>query len=160
MFPQVLRFVRLPLMLILLFSIFRFILGPVLGVPYAPRGNSMASIVVLTLVSSLYFGAMARNVGGFGWLGTVLIGVVLGLWSQILIFLATTISIFGHIDTYFLHWDALNIPQGTTIPVTTALGRRALGIVTFPIMCAIAACLARVLFGWLAPTPRAEQRLP
>ena len=56
MIGRVLRFVRLPLLLVSIFAIARFALGAN-GVPYAPRGNAMFSIVGLTFVSSFYFGA-------------------------------------------------------------------------------------------------------
>ncbi len=86
MIARVLRFVRLPLLLLLIFAVARFALGAN-GVPYAPRGNAMFSIVGLTFVSSFYFGALSRRLGGFGWAGTALVGYSIGLWAQILIFL-------------------------------------------------------------------------
>ena len=43
MIARVLRFVRLPLLLLLIFAVARFSLGAA-GVPYAPRGNAMFSI--------------------------------------------------------------------------------------------------------------------
>ena len=63
MVSRVLRFVRLPWLLLFLFAIFRFILG-LRGVPYAPRGNAMFSVVVLTIVSALYWGALSKRVTG------------------------------------------------------------------------------------------------
>jgi hypothetical protein len=91
MFGRVLRFILLPLLLLLIFAIARFSLGP-WGVPYAPRGNAMFSVGWLTLISSFYYGALSRRVGGFGWGGTALVGFLIGLFSQILIFLATWLS--------------------------------------------------------------------
>jgi hypothetical protein len=66
MIAQVLKFIRLPLFLLVVFGIARFSLG-LAGVPYAPRGNAMFSLVVLTLVSSVYFGALSGRVGGLNW---------------------------------------------------------------------------------------------
>ena len=77
MIARVLRFVRLPLLLLLIFAVARFALGAK-GVPYAPRGNAMFSIVGLTFVSCFYFGALSRRVGGFGWGGTALVGYSIG----------------------------------------------------------------------------------
>ena len=57
-----LRFVRLPMLLILIYAILRLIIG-LRGVPYAPRGNAMFSVVGLTIVSSVYFGALAPTPG-------------------------------------------------------------------------------------------------
>src|SRR5687768_16835854 len=97
MFLQVLRFVRLPLLLILIFAVGRFILG-LRGVPYSPRGTSIFSVVVCTWISAIYFGALARRVGGFGWGGTALVGLTLGFFAQILIFSATLISYLAGLE--------------------------------------------------------------
>src|SRR5918998_3501012 len=126
MFLRVLRFVRLPLVLIVIWTIARFSVG-LAGTPYAPRGNAMFSIVGLTIISALIYGAMSKRVGGFSWVGTILIGVVLGLFSQILIFTATLVSYVANLNTYFIHWDALNIPEGTIVPMKQALMARAGG---------------------------------
>ena len=156
MLPQVLRFVRLPMVVILIFAVMRFLLGPVFHVPYAPRGNAMFSVVGLTFVSCAYFGALSRKVGGFGWLGTALIGLCLGLWSQILIFAATALSYALNVTSYYQHWDALNIPEGTTATMAQALTTRAGGLLAGPIMGLVLACVGRLIFGPLAPTPRRE----
>jgi hypothetical protein len=63
MVGRVLRFVRLPLLLVSIFAVARFLLGAA-GVPYAPRGNAMFSIVGLTFVSSFYFGALSGASAG------------------------------------------------------------------------------------------------
>jgi hypothetical protein len=150
MLPRILRFVRLPLLLILLFAVARLILG-LRGVPYAPRGNAMFSVLVLTLVSSFYWGALSGRVGGFKWLGAALIGAVLGLYAQILIFTATALSYALDLkSSYYIHWDALNIPEGTSLPMGQALGRRAVGLVMGAILCAVAALIGRALSA-LAP---------
>ena len=79
MIGRVLRFVRLPLLLLTIFAVARFLLGAN-GVPHAPRGNAMFSIVGLSFVSSFYFGAMSRRLGGFKWGGTALVGYSIGLY--------------------------------------------------------------------------------
>lgn len=81
MIGRVLRIVRLPLSLLLIFAVVRFALAAS-GVPYAPPGNAMSSIVGLTFVSSCYFGALSRKLGSFGWGGTVLVGYSVGLWGR------------------------------------------------------------------------------
>lgn len=151
MFQRVLRFVRLPLLLIVIWTVLRFLNGPVFGTPYAPRGNAMFSILGLTIVCGLIYGALSNRVGNFSWVGTILIGVVLGLFSQILIFLATLISYVAEIDTYFRHWDALNIPEGTTATMAQALKTRAGGFIAGPILGTITALIGRAVFGKLAP---------
>ena len=61
------RFVRLALLLLAIFTVGRFALGAG-GFPYAPRGNAMFSIVGLSYVSAFYFGALSRRLGGFTWI--------------------------------------------------------------------------------------------
>jgi hypothetical protein len=150
MIARVLRFVRLPLLLLLIYAVARFALGAS-GVPYAPRGNAMFSIVGLTFISSFYFGALSRRIGGFGWGGTVLVGVSIGLFGQILIFVATWLSFLADIETsYFRHWDALNVPEGTVVPMATAMAARAGGLLVGPILAIVPALIGRLL-GALAP---------
>ncbi len=153
MLNRVLRFVRLPLLMLVIFTVIRFSLGAS-GVPYAPRGNAMASIVGLTAVSCIYFGALSRRVGGFSWGGTALVGYTIGLFGQILIFLATWLSYAAGIETsYFRHWDALNVPEGTVVPLGTAMMARAGGLVIGPILTAVIPALIGRLLSALAPEP-------
>jgi hypothetical protein len=150
MIVRVLRFVRLPLVLLSIFAVARFSLGAA-GVPYAPRGNAMFSIVGLSLVSSFYFGALSRKLGGFGWGGTLLVGYSIGLFAQILIFAATWLSYAANIEaSYFRHWDALNVPAGTVVPMGTALAARAGGLLVGPIFAVVPAAIGRALSA-LAP---------
>jgi len=155
MIGRVLRFIQLPLLLLFIFAAMRFTLGA-RGVPYAPRGNAMFSIIGLTFVSSVYFGALSRKVGGLGWGGTALIGYSLGLWAQILIFTATYVSYAAGIETsYFRHWDALNVPPDTIVPMADAMKTRAGALVVGPIFAIIPACIGRLL-SVLAPDPAAK----
>jgi hypothetical protein len=152
MIGRVVRFVRLPLLLLLIFAVARFALGAN-GVPYAPRGNAMFSIVGLTFISSCYFGALSRSIGGFGWGGTALVGAVIGFWAQVLIFTATWLSFaLGIEGSYFRHWDALNVPEGTVLPMATAMTTRASALVIGPIIAIVPALIGRALSG-LAPEP-------
>jgi hypothetical protein len=151
MIGRVLRFVRLPLLLLLIYTLGRFTLG-MQGVPYAPRGNAIFSVFGLAIVSSFYFGALAKKVGGFGWGGTALVGYSIGLVAQVFIFLATLISFAAGIETsYFRHWDALNVPEGTVVPMATAMTSRAIGLVAGPILPVIASLIGRAIGGALAP---------
>jgi len=143
MVSKVLRFVRLPFLLLVIFAIGRFMLG-VNGVPYAPRGNAMFSILGASLISSFYFGALSKRLGGFGWGGTVLTGYSIGLFGQILIFIATWLSYAMGIETsYFRHWDALNVPAGTVVPMATAMMTRVGGLVVGPIIALVVAVVGR-----------------
>jgi hypothetical protein len=116
MFSSVLRFVRLPLLLVTIWATVRFILG-VAGVPYAPRGNAMFSVYSVMMISCLYWGALSNKIAGFKWGGTILTGVTIGVYAQILILLATVISYAANLNTsYFVHWDALNVDPATLTP--------------------------------------------
>jgi hypothetical protein len=124
MVGRVLRFIRLPLLLLVIFAVARFSLGAA-GFPYAPRGNAMFSIVGLTFISSFYFGALSHKVGGLS----------------------------CHIGTsYFRHWDALNVSAGAVVPMGTALATRAGGILVGPILAIVPALIGRALAA-LAPEP-------
>jgi hypothetical protein len=150
MIVRVLRFVRLPLLLVTLYAVARFALGAS-GVPYTPRGNAMFSIVGVMFISSFYFGALSRRLGGFGWGGTALVGISIGLWGEILIFVATWLSYAAGIDaSYFRHWDALNVPEGTVVSLSAALATRAGGLVVGPLLAMVPALGGRAL-GGLAP---------
>jgi hypothetical protein len=149
MILRTIRFVRLPLLMILLFTIGRFSLG-VAGVPYSPRGNAIFSVSSVTAISAIYFGALSGKVGGFGWGGTVLVGVVIGFCAQLLIFTATLATYLGGLNTYFTHWDALNVPEGTVVPMAQAMATRAGGLIAGPITGSIIALIGRCL-GGLAP---------
>jgi hypothetical protein len=92
-------------------------------------------------------------VGGFGWGGTALVGYSIGLFGQILIFTATWLSYAAGIETsYFRHWDALNVPEGTIVPMATALQARLGGLVVGPIIAIVPALIGRAVSA-LAPEP-------
>ena len=143
MVSRVLRFVRLPFLVVAIYAVARFMRG-VNGVPYAPRGNAMFSVFGVTMISSFYFGALSRRLGGFNWGGTVLVGYSIGLWAQILISLATWLSFAAGIETsYFRHWDALNVPEGTVVPLGAAMMARVGGLVIGPIITIVPAIIGR-----------------
>jgi hypothetical protein len=168
MLSSVLRFVRLPLLLVTIWTTVRFILG-VAGVPYVPRGNAMFSVYSVMLLSSIYYGALSNKIGGFKWSGTFLTGATIGVYAQILILLATVISIAGGFNTYFIHWDSMNVdPAALTPPVEMAeallhpekiaappmsqvLVARLLGILINGVMAGVFAVIGRLLSG-LAPS--------
>ncbi|MCA1613123.1 MAG: hypothetical protein LC800_02990 [Acidobacteria bacterium] len=137
--------------LILIWAVLRFLMGTVFNQPYAPRGNAAFSVVAVTLISCLIYGAMSGRVGGFGWLGAFLVGVVLGLFAQALIFTATLVSIAAGINSYFVHWDALNIPEGTTATMSAALAARAGGLFFGTLFSGVFALIGRAVFSALAP---------
>jgi hypothetical protein len=143
MVSRVLRFVRLPLLLLVIFTVARFLLGAN-GVPYTPRGNATFSIIGLTFISCFYFGALSRTLGGFTWGGTLFVGYTIGLAAQILIFLATWLSYALGIETsYFRHWDALNLPPDTVAPMGTAMMIRLQGLLVGPLIGLVPTAIGR-----------------
>jgi hypothetical protein len=141
----------MPWLLILIWVIARFSLG-LAGVPYAPRGNAMFSVVGLTIISCLYFGALSQR--SFDWKGTVVVGIAIGFFGQVLIFLATLISYLGGLQTYFVHWDALNVPEGTVAPMGAAMAARAGGLlVGGVILPTLVALIGRALGSLMGTVP-------
>ena len=151
MIGRVLRFVRLPMLLVAIYAFGRFMLGAQ-NVPYAPRGNAIFSVLGCAVISCFYFGALSKKVGGFGWGGTALVGYSIGLFAQIVILIATWLSFAAGIETsYFRHWDSLNQPPGTVMPMAQAMSARAFNLLVGPILPVIAALVGRVIGGGLAP---------
>jgi hypothetical protein len=150
MLSSVLRFVRLPFVLLTIWAIGRFSLG-LFGVPYGPRPNATFSVVVMTLISSLYFGALSKSIGGFDWKGTALVGAAIGVFAQLLIIVFTVVSLVGGLDTYFVNWDALNVTPETPITWGTVVFARGTGIIINTILAALEACVGRLLFANFAP---------
>jgi len=152
MFGSVLRLVRLPLLLLLIWAVARFSLG-LAGFPYAPRGNAMFSIVGLTFISCIYWGALSGRIAGLDWRGTVLVGIAIGLSGQVLIFLATLVSLIGGLNTYFVHWDALNIPEGSPVEFGHTMISRALGLAFGGVLVPTIMALVGRALGGLIPRP-------
>lgn len=150
MLSQVLRFVRLPWLLVTIYALARFMVG-LSDVPYAPRGNAMFSVVGATIISCFFFGALSQR-ASFNWVGTALVGASIGVFAQLLILVLTFISIAGNLEnSYFIHWDALNVPEGTVVPMGQALGARAVGLIINSIIATVVALVGRVIGSKLAP---------
>jgi hypothetical protein len=56
--------------------------------------------------------------------------------------------------SYFRHWDALNVPEGTIVPMAQAMTTRAGALVVGPLFVIVPALIGRLLSG-LAPEPKA-----
>jgi hypothetical protein len=150
-FLRTLKFVRLPFVIVAVYALGRFLVG-LNGVPYAPRGNAMFSVFAATAIASFLFGGLSGKVGGFGWGGSALVGALIGLWAQLWIFCLTALSYLMSANTYYNHWDSLNVPEGTSVPMSQALAARAFGLVVNVIIAAIVALIGRAC-GALAPKP-------
>lgn len=149
MLSTVLRYLRLPFVLLTIWALGRFVIG--FYAEFSPRTNATFSVVVMTLITSLYFGAMSKSVGGLDWKGTALAGAAIGVWAQLLIIVFTVVSMAGGFNSYYVHWDALNVPEGTEITWGLAVGARGPGLVVNAIISTLEACVGRLLFSSFAP---------
>ncbi|NUO81001.1 hypothetical protein HUU05_13055 [candidate division KSB1 bacterium] len=149
MLSSVLRYLRLPFVMLTIWALGRFVIG--FFAEFSPRTNATFSVVVMTLITSLYFGAMSKSIGGLDWKGTALAGASIGVVAQLLIIFFTVVSLAAGLNTYYVHWDALNVPPETPITWGTVVFARSTGIVVNTIMAALEACLGRLLFAGLAP---------
>jgi hypothetical protein len=130
--------------LLAVFTIVRFILSA-RGVPYEnPRAASI-SLVVLTAVSAALTAALARGLAGLTLREAATTGLVMGLVSQLVIFVSTMGSIAAGVETYFNYAPAINDALiGREITIASALPSRAVGLVTGPLLTALMASI-----GWM-----------
>jgi hypothetical protein len=132
-----LRVVRFYLVLLAIFTVGRWTLG-LAGAEY-DRTNQIFSIVILTLTSSAYYGYIARNFVGGGIKRALVLGVLLGVCSQIVIFLSTAVSYMAGIESFFNNPRALNVQEA--IPFGQAMAARSVSFVVNTILNAIAGAI-------------------
>jgi hypothetical protein len=144
---QYLRLARLYFVLLALVATGRWLMGTAFKVPY-DRGNPVFTIVTLTVLSAIFYGAFCRRWRGFSAWQAAVMGFLMGLVSQIVILLATVASYVLGIDSYFNHPIALNSPGPLSFgqAVLTRLG----GLVANPISAGIIGALGWA-FGGLLP---------
>jgi hypothetical protein len=130
--------------LLILFTVVRFVLGS-RAVPYEnPRAASI-SLVVLTYVTAALTAALARGLAGLTLKEAAITGAVMGFVSQVVIFLATMGSIAAGAQTYFNNAQAINDALiGKEVTIASALPYRGVALVIAPITTAISASI-----GWL-----------
>ncbi len=157
MLGSIINFVKLPFLLITIWAVLRFSMGVFFGVDYAPRGNAMFSVYSIMFISSLYYGAMSNKTGGYSWLGTFLVGVVIGAFAQVLILVFSVISLGAGLETsYYIHWDSVNIPEGEQLTMGSLLLNRVFGIVVNGLIMGVAAIVGRAAFSKFAPGSAAQ----
>ena len=143
-----LRLARPYLVLLALFAVGRFVQG-LAGVPYQ-RGHQVFSIVILTTLSCVYYGAFSRRWRSSRLMQAIGLGVVLGFVSQLVIVALTLVSYALSLETYFNHPTALNLPDlGMPVAFQEALARRAGGLVGNVITSGIAGAIGWALGGLL-----------
>lgn len=153
MMNSVMAFVRLPHVLILVWAVLRLVVSQFGGMDYAPRGSGFFSLVWLTAISCLFWGAMSVSVAKFDWKGTLLSGAMIALWAQVLILVFTVISFAaGWSNSFYIHPDALNLQSGEAVTWGVILGSRIFGLIINVIIGAVVAAIGRLLAKF-APTP-------
>jgi hypothetical protein len=151
-----LRVARLYMLLLAIFALGRWLQGAAAHIPYE-RGHQVFSIVTLTLLSSVYYGAFCRRWRGYRLAQAAVLGVLLGLMSQIVIFAATFVSYALDVDSYFRAPRALNVDA--PIGMADAMLRRAGGLVANSITAGIAGALGWGM-GGLLPQRAPDQPRP
>ena len=120
------------------------------GVEYE-QGHQVFSIVILTLISCLYYPAFLRRARGDGVMQGMAIGALFGLASQCAILVSTLLSYVLGLETYFNHPTALNVDA--PIGLGAAMGVRLFGLVANLFSGALVGALGWAL-GALLPNPR------
>jgi hypothetical protein len=138
-----LRVIRFYLVLLAIFTVGRW--GLSLGGAKYEDTHQVFSIVILTLISSAYYGLLTRGFVGGGLKRALAIGALLGAASQVVIFLSTAISYILGIDSFFNYPRALNVPEA--IPFGQAMVARAITFVVNVVFNVIAAALGYAIAG-------------
>jgi hypothetical protein len=139
---EYLKLARLYLLLLAIVTIGRWTLG-FQHVPYEKATDKM-SIVILTLFSSIFYGAFGRRWLNFRIGQALAMGALMGLLSQIVILLSTVASYSLGIDSYFTNPLALDPRLApAAIPFGQAVGIRIFGMVVNILLTAIAGAV-----GW------------
>jgi hypothetical protein len=145
---DVLRVARLYFVLLVVVAGGRWLMGS-FDVPYE-KGHHIFSIVILTAFSCLYYGAFLRRWRDYRLMRAALVGLVLGLASQLVILVLTVASYGLGLETYYNHPTALNAPEA--LAFGPALMARVIGLVGNPIGAAVVASLGWALGALLPKT--------
>lgn len=143
-----LRLARPYFVLLASFAVGRFLIG-LLGVPYA-RAHQVFSIVILTVISCLYYGAFVRRWRGYRLMHVIGLAVLLGVTSQLVIFSLTVTSYAFSLQTYFNHPIALNaLDVERPVAFSQALAIRTGGLIGNAVFSGIAGAIGWTLGGLL-----------
>jgi hypothetical protein len=138
-----LRLIRFYLVLLAIFTVGRW--GLSLGGADYDATHQVFSIVILTNISSAYYALLTRGFVGGGLKRALVVGALLGLVSQVVIFLSTVVSYALGIDSFFNNPRALNVEE--VIPFGQAMGVRVFGLVVNVITNVITAALGYAIAG-------------
>lgn len=143
-----LEFVRLPILLFVIFFAGRLALGAAMGVNKQTYdlANRLFSMVILEVHVGLLWGAVGRRYRGYGIGGSMTAVVLAVIASQILIFAGTAFSYIAGVNTLFNFGEALNQP-GATLLFGPAMVARTITFIANCIIGAIAGAIGWVLGG-------------
>ena len=136
---EYLKLLRFYFLLLALFTIGRWALG-FAGVEY-DKGHHVFSIVILSLIASAHHAAFARAFRGWGLRQALVLGALVGLSSQVVIWLSTALSYGTGLETFFNAPRALNVEQ--PVGFAQAMVGRSITLVANTVTNAIAG-----LIGW------------
>jgi hypothetical protein len=124
------------------------------GVPYA-KGTDKLSIVIVTLLSAIFYGAFCRRWRGLKILQAVMLGATLGFSAQIVVFVSTVLSYLLGLQTYYNNPIAIvgDTNAVAAVPLSSALAYRGFGLVVNTILNGIAGALGWAM-GALLPESR------
>jgi hypothetical protein len=144
------RLARPFFVLLAIFATARWLQSTVFGVPYE-KGTWLFSIVILTIMASLFSTAYTRRWLGWGLGRAALFAMFLALTAQVVILLSTAASYGLGLSTYFNHPTALNQPGA--VGAGQALAIRLGGLVVNTLLSGIAGALGWALGGLLPSQP-------
>ena len=116
------------------------------GMEYA-RATWFFSLVTLSLIASAHHAAFARGFQGYGLKDAAGLGAMIGLVTQIVIFVSTALSYMLGLSTLWNAPAALN--QATAVPFGAAMLARTGGLVVNVILNVIAALIGYAMGGSL-----------
>ncbi len=116
------------------------------GMDYA-RATMIFSLVPLALIASAHHAAFARAFQGYGLKDAAVLGALIGIVTQVVIFASTALSYGLGLSTLWNAPQALN--QTAAVPFAAAMVARAGGLVVNTILNVIAASIGYAMGGSL-----------
>jgi hypothetical protein len=120
-----------------LFTVGRW--GLSLGGAEYSKAHQVFSLVTLALIASAHHAAFTRAYSGYSLKQAIVLGMMIGVTTQLVIFFSTALSYGLGIQTFFNSPTALNAKEA--VPFGTAMMGRTFGLVVNTITNAIAAAI-------------------
>ena len=140
-----LRLLRFYFWILALFTLGRWGLG-FGGAEYA-KVHHVFSLVILSLIAAAHHAAFARAFAGYNLKRALALGALVGLSTQLVIFVSTALSYLLGLNTFFNAPAALNATE--PVAFGAAMGARAFGLVVNTILNVIAALIGYAMGGAL-----------